>query len=64
MGLRGPSGGLPPWDGGSLGVILGGLDLGAGSGLDSAVSSAAWTSDLAAMEEEKGCKNICPLLDS
>lgn len=43
---RGPTRGLEPWGGGGLGVVLGGLDLGAGSGLDSSASGG--TSDLAA----------------
>lgn len=48
--VRGPSRGLEPWGGGGLGVVLGGFDLGAGSGLDSSASggTTGWTSDLAA----------------
>lgn len=50
VGPEGPSGTLGAWDGDGLGVMLGGLDLGIGSGLDSSVSAgtAGWMSDLAA----------------
>ena len=51
---RGPSWGLVAWTGG-LGVTVGGLDLGAGSGLDSSASAGATggTSDLAAGKKKK-----------
>jgi len=55
VGLRGPevrdaSGTLAAWGGGGLGLILGGLDLGISSGLESSVSAGttAWTFDCAA----------------
>lgn len=60
VGLHGPSGGLLPWGGGGLGVILGGLDLGAGSGLDSTVSSGGWTSDLAAVKKSDDVNTSAP----
>ena len=55
VGLHAPSGGLLPC---GLEVILGGLDLGAGSGLDSTVSPAGWTP-----ERTEVMRNIWPLLD-
>lgn len=51
VGLCGPSAGFVPW-GVGLGVILGGFDLGAGSGLDPGVSSTV--SDLAATNQRRG----------
>lgn len=60
VGLRGPdvretSGGLTVWGGAGLGVTLGGLALGMGSGLHSSgsVETAGWTSVFSGEDREK-----------
>ena len=67
VGLRenewlGPTGCLKPSGGSGLGVMLGGLDLGTGSGGASStcVRTAGWTSGLAAGQFHEDVRNPAP----
>lgn len=63
--MWGDKGTLVAWGGGVLWVTLGGLDLGAGSGLDSSVSAATagWTCDLAVGKGLTQCLQKFQLLE-